>query len=149
MENRRLFRSRSDYMLGGVCAGLGRYFGIDATLLRLIFVLLVLAGGSGVLLYIVLWIVIPREDTTYTQTNLDGDEIGRRARQMGDEMRDVVSHPNPRSAQFLGIALVVIGLMTLVNNLNIPFLRGLDNIAWPVILIVVGGILLSRAFRRQ
>ena len=85
MENRRLFRSRTDYMLGGVCAGLGRYFGVDSTLVRLLFVLLVLAGGSGVLLYIVLWIVIPREDVTYTQTNLDGDEIGRRARQMGDD----------------------------------------------------------------
>lgn len=56
----RLTRSRSDRMLGGVCGGLARYFNIDTTIVRLIFVIAVLSGVSP-LLYLVLWIVMPEE----------------------------------------------------------------------------------------
>ncbi len=56
----RLARSVSDKMIGGVCGGLARYFGIDATIVRLVFVLAVLSGLSP-LVYIILWIVIPQE----------------------------------------------------------------------------------------
>ncbi len=146
---KQLTRSRSDYMLGGVCAGLGRYFGIDPTIVRLIFVLLAISGGSGVLLYLVLWIVIPREDLAASQGPLSGDEFGRRARQMGEEMRQVASQPNTRTAQFLGIALVVVGLIYLVQNLHLSWLNWFNvNIAWPAVLIIVGGLLLVRAFRK-
>jgi phage shock protein C len=149
MNTKRLTRSQSDRMLGGVCAGLAKYFAIDPTIVRLLFLVLTLGIGSSFLIYIVLWIIIPREDLVYTQNNLDGDEIGRRARQMGDEMRDVVSTPNPRAAQFLGIALVVLGLSALIQNLNIPWLRWFNEaLAWPLVLIVAGGILLFRAFRK-
>ncbi len=146
---KQLTRSRSDYMLGGVCAGLGRYFGIDATIVRLVFVLLAISGGSGVLLYLVLWIVIPREDLLEAQGPLTGDEFGRRARQMGEEMRQVAAQPNTRTAQFLGIALVVVGLIYLVQNLHLPWLTWFNtNIAWPAVLIIAGGLLLMRAFRK-
>ena len=60
MEN-RLYRSKTDVILGGVCAGLGKYLGIDPTWVRLFFVLITLAGGAGVLVYIILWIVVPEE----------------------------------------------------------------------------------------
>ena len=56
----RLVRSTSDRMLGGVCGGLARYFGIDATIVRLVFVLAVLSGLSP-LIYIILWVVMPQE----------------------------------------------------------------------------------------
>jgi phage shock protein C len=146
---RRLTRSRSDYMLGGVCAGLGKYFGIDPTIVRLIMVLLVISGGSGIFLYIVLWIVMPREDLQDTQGALNGDEIGRRARQMGEEMRQVTSQPPARTVQFLGIALVVLGLVYLVQNLHIPWLIWFNSqIAWPIVLVLAGALLLVRAFRK-
>ena len=61
MENRRLYRSRADQMIGGVCSGLGSYLTIDPTLVRLIFVLLFLFGGNGLLVYIILWIIVPIE----------------------------------------------------------------------------------------
>ncbi|NJN18724.1 MAG: PspC domain-containing protein [Oscillochloris sp.] len=57
----RLARSSSDKMLGGVCGGLARYFNIDATLVRLVFVLAVLSGLSP-LIYIILWIVLPQDN---------------------------------------------------------------------------------------
>jgi phage shock protein C len=61
MNNRKLYRSNTNRMLGGVCGGLGEYFDIDATIVRLIFVLLTLAGASGVLIYIIMLIVVPNE----------------------------------------------------------------------------------------
>ncbi len=58
---RRLYRSRDERMLGGVAGGLAEYFDVDPTLVRLAFVFASLYLGFGLLPYIVLWIVIPRE----------------------------------------------------------------------------------------
>jgi phage shock protein C len=57
---RRLYRSGKDKILGGVCGGLGEYFGVDPVLFRILFVLLALGWGFGILLYIICWIIIPR-----------------------------------------------------------------------------------------
>jgi phage shock protein C len=61
VEQRTLYRSRDDRMLAGVCGGIGEYFAVDPTLVRLLFVLLAVFTGVGVLAYIVLWIVVPEE----------------------------------------------------------------------------------------
>ena len=52
-------RSR-DKMIGGVCAGLGEYLGLDPTIVRIVWVLMVLFAGFGILLYIILWLVMPK-----------------------------------------------------------------------------------------
>ncbi len=59
MDEKRLMRSTEDRMLAGVAAGVADYFSMDPTLVRLIFVLLSLAGGPGVVLYIILWLIMP------------------------------------------------------------------------------------------
>ena len=60
---KRLYRSKNDRMLGGVCAGLGEYFDIDHTVIRLVWaVITVLSIGTGVLVYIIAWIIIPEEE---------------------------------------------------------------------------------------
>lgn len=56
---KRLFRSKSNRMLGGVCGGLGEYFGVDPTLVRLAWILLGFAGGAGLLAYILAWVIVP------------------------------------------------------------------------------------------
>jgi phage shock protein C len=61
-----LARSRTDKMIGGVCGGLAAYFGIDATIVRLVFVLAVLSGLSP-FIYLILWIVMPQEQPTQPQ----------------------------------------------------------------------------------
>lgn len=61
MEKKRLFRSMNDRMIGGVCGGLGRYLDIDPSIIRLIFILMTLFGGHGVLVYLILCLVIPSE----------------------------------------------------------------------------------------
>lgn len=59
----RLTRSANNKILGGVCGGLGHYFGIDPIIVRLIFVGLLLAGGMTVVLYPILWLVMPEAET--------------------------------------------------------------------------------------
>jgi phage shock protein C len=61
-EPKRLKRSVSDKMLAGVCGGLAKYFEIDSTLIRLAFALLAIFAGTGVIAYLVMWIIIPKED---------------------------------------------------------------------------------------
>lgn len=60
MEQKKLYRSRSNRMLCGVCGGIGEFFGIDATLVRLL-VVLVGCTGTGILFYIIAAIIIPEE----------------------------------------------------------------------------------------
>lgn len=60
-EIKRLYRSRSDRMIAGVAGGLGEYLGIDATIIRLLFVLTFFGAGSGVLIYLVMLLVVPEE----------------------------------------------------------------------------------------
>jgi phage shock protein C len=59
LARRRLYRSSSDSWIGGVCGGLGKYFGIDADIIRLIWIVSIFAG-FGLGLYIILWIIMPR-----------------------------------------------------------------------------------------
>lgn len=59
---KKLVRKRKGRVLGGVCAGLADYFNVDVVLIRLIFVAFTLTWASGLLLYILAWIIIPMED---------------------------------------------------------------------------------------
>ena len=60
-QTRKLYRSKTDRKLAGVCGGLAQYFGVDATLIRVLFVLLAVLGGSGLVLYVAMWIIVPNE----------------------------------------------------------------------------------------
>ena len=59
-QHRQLARSESDRRIAGVCGGIAEYFDIDPTIVRIIFVLAALLGGPGLLIYLVLWIVLPK-----------------------------------------------------------------------------------------
>jgi phage shock protein PspC (stress-responsive transcriptional regulator) len=63
-ETKRLTRTNDGRMIAGVCAGLARYFDVDPTLIRVIFVLLGLFAAGGVLLYLILWIIMPLDEAT-------------------------------------------------------------------------------------
>lgn len=69
-QTKRLYRSRYDSVLAGVAGGLARYFSIDPIIFRILFVALVFAGASGILIYIILWIAVPLDpDYTYFKYN--------------------------------------------------------------------------------
>ena len=59
MNNKKLYRSQNDRMIGGVCGGIAEYFDVDPTIIRLVFVILLLMGGNGLLIYIILLIIMP------------------------------------------------------------------------------------------
>ena len=60
--NKKLFKSKTNRKLAGVCAGIGDYFGIDATVVRLAWVFFCILGGSGILAYIICALIIPEEE---------------------------------------------------------------------------------------
>lgn len=58
-EPRKLYRSRNQRMVAGVCGGLAEYLNVDATLIRVIFLVLAVFGGSGLVIYLAMWILVP------------------------------------------------------------------------------------------
>ena len=114
-EPRVLRRSRDERVIGGVCGGLGRYLGIDPVLLRIAFVILAIAGGGGILLYVVSWILIPEQR--------EGEDLGTARPSSIDSTRLIV-----------GGALIAIGTILLLN-LSLP---RFGKYFWPLALIAVG-----------
>ena len=133
----RLYRSTTDKVIGGVCGGLGDYLNIDPVIVRIAFVLLAVFGGSGVLVYIILWIVIPEQKYFIgTEINESGD-----AKAETDSIVDpVASNRKKNSSLIAGIALIAFGLLFLADRL-IPMYNLWDF--WPLLLVVAGVLLIK------
>jgi phage shock protein PspC (stress-responsive transcriptional regulator) len=71
----RMYRDPDHRIIGGVCAGMGAYWDIDPVILRIIFVVLVLAGGMGLLIYLILYIVLPEAKTTAQKIEMKGEPV--------------------------------------------------------------------------
>lgn len=112
-----LRRSRSDRLIAGVAGGVGQHLGIDPFVVRLAFVVLSLAAGFGIVVYLLLWLVAPAEaaDSNATPT----------PRQL----------PRPAARQVLGAGLLVAGVLILLWVTGLWFGAGL---AWPVSLAAIG-----------
>ncbi|MBU0511547.1 MAG: PspC domain-containing protein [Chloroflexi bacterium] len=137
----RVYRSRTDRMLGGVCGGLGDYLGIDPTFIRIFFFIIFFGGSAGFWLYMLLWILVPEEGAA-----APGD-FGDRVRSLGDDIATAVSRPHPKSGLIIGGGLILLGFFWLIEQLNISWLWWWDfDVLWPVLLIVAGGVLLIRWF---
>ncbi|SDM09357.1 PspC domain-containing protein [Halarsenatibacter silvermanii] len=140
-DRTRFYRSRRHKVLGGVCGGLADYFDIDPILIRLLFILLLLAEGMGFLVYIIAWIIIPLEPLPVD---------GRQQNFYREEDRSCTGQDR-RSGRadgffssrerYLGIFLVLLGALFLFNMWFPAFyLRPF----WPLILIFLGLLLLVR-----
>lgn len=68
---KKFYRSTTERMLGGVCGGLGKYLGMDPTVVRLLFILFGFMGGSALLVYIIMLIVVPEEPLQFTDPTDD------------------------------------------------------------------------------
>ncbi len=138
VKGKRLFRDPEDRVLGGVCSGLGAYFSVDPVLIRILFVLVFFFPiGSSVLIYLILWIVVPKASSTAQRLEMKGEEVNidNISKSIKEEMQDVKENfrnyrSNPAYAQGrsgiheVGNALVailkVIGTILLVI-IGIPF----------------------------
>lgn len=72
---RRVFRDTESRVLGGVCSGLAAYWNMDPILIRIVFIILVLLGGSGLLIYLILWLIIPEAQTTAQKLEMRGEYV--------------------------------------------------------------------------
>ncbi len=113
---KRLFRSRKEKLIGGVCGGLANYFAIDPVIVRIFFVILFFLKGIGLISYIVCWIVMPEERHTADYNTDAEDSTSSYDRQKSG------SH---QGALVTGIILVALGTLFLLNSLNL-----IDNIMW-------------------
>lgn len=132
---RSLHRSVTNKIIAGVAGGLGEYFDVDASIVRIIFVLLTIFHGSGLLIYIVLWIILPKEGDVRTSR----DSLHDTVHTMKDEMRSFAHsfRGEGNGRLWIGGLLVVLGVLFLLQNAGL--LLGIDiGKLWPVILIVVG-----------
>lgn len=142
MSKARLYRSRSDRMIGGVCGGLGTYLNVDPTIIRLLFILLLFGSEFGFVLYLLLWILVPEEGIVYGEGD---EEFTNRVKAMGDDIQQAVARPHPQAGLILGAGLVLVGGLMILNRLDIHWLKWLNfDILWPVILIIGGIAVLVR-----
>lgn len=129
---RRLERSRDDRVIAGVCGGLGEYLGVDAVLIRIAALVLVFAGGAGLLLYGIGWIAMPEAE--------EGEEGEEGAT---DGTSPAVTIGGTSGAVVLGLVFVVLGAFFLVDEIWSDFLAW--KYVWPIALIAVGAAVLVRA----
>ncbi len=151
--DKKLYRSHDDKILAGVCGGLAEYFGVDSTLVRLGFILIVALGGSGALLYLLLWLIMPKDANAPAVLNEErvkefANEIKDKAQELKASVKKEHEHQahhkvccGGRRGSFWGWILLIIGVIFLAGNL-MPhwFMRQLWSL-WPLI-FVIGGILL-------
>jgi phage shock protein C len=128
--SRKLYRSRDDQVIAGVCGGLGDYFDIDSTLFRIGFVLLVFAGGAGILAYGLAWIFIP-------EAPVEGPYATAAETPPGREQTS--------GAVIVGLVFVVLGAFFLFDEVWPDFLSW--KYVWPIALIAVGVAILARRQR--
>ncbi len=149
---KKLYRSRGDRLIAGVCGGLGEYLSLDPVWVRLFFLLLLFAWGIGFWAYIILWIIVPEEGR---ETVAPGDTVQANLQEMADRVRefghslqsgfqedgapaDIASRPGPF---VVGVGLIMIGGFLLLNQLNLfSWLRW--DLMFSLLIIFVGGALL-------
>ncbi len=135
----KLYRSRKQKIIAGVAGGLADYFNIDPVIIRIVFVVLTILHGSGILIYFILWIAIPEEpfDIAYDINQNEPDNINR---------NNNPTQKNNSSPRFItGIVLIFIGVVFLLNNL-IPSFDFSD--IFPYMLILIGVLLISNSFKK-
>jgi phage shock protein C len=129
----RLTRSQHDRMLGGVCSGLARAWQLDVTLIRLVFVLLALAGGTGILLYLLLLILMPVEGS---------DAATWEANPIPDSERQ------RRTTLLVGGGLILMGAWLLLGRIPAFHWITLRNLG-PLLLIALGIWLIANHTRQR
>ncbi|GAB4319654.1 MAG: PspC domain-containing protein [Bacteroidales bacterium] len=150
----RLYRSTRDSVIGGVCGGLGQYLNTDPILFRILFVLAVILGGSGILIYIILWIVVPINPNELYQKNQSFNTITNNMNEQANDFKPFEQGNEPPAPKqqkndgnlWGGIILITLGGIFLIDRF-VPRIEFGD--LWPVILIVVGAILIAKAYQQN
>jgi phage shock protein PspC (stress-responsive transcriptional regulator) len=137
---KRLYRSRAERMLGGVCGGLGEYFNTDPTLIRLLWtVLTFLSLGTGIVAYVIAWAIIPEKPADVSRPSVKG--------------QPAPPPPANKLSAVVGAAFMVLGAIFLLHTLGILrwefwFIWRTVWRLWPLLLILIGAALVLRGLQR-
>ncbi len=143
----KLHRITSEAMLGGVCAGLAYYLGVPVLFVRLVFILLVFVTGLGVFAYLLLWFLLPTENTVRAEMGFTSQEWASRGRKFGQEVNDLFTRRRENTLRLLGVGLVIMGILAFLRIFVPDIFTWIDKLNGPLTLIVLGGILLFLAFK--
>ena len=149
MPNKNLYRSCKNRVLGGVAGGLGEYFEIDPSLVRLVFVLFMLAG-FGIIAYILAWLIIPL-DPSCDSKKTGADEIKDHAERVASDVKGAVKPDDmekftQNSRFWIGVVVLIFGLLFLFQTLiGINFWINF----WPIVLVAVGVIIIAKSMERK
>ena len=139
---RKLYRSRENKILAGVCGGLGEYFQIDPVIIRLLWIVLSLVWGFGVILYIIAIFIIPPQGNHYSNNfeETPENEHPHISHNIEDEDRKVV-------IGLFALLFIVIGLIILVSIITPStfFFRNFIKIVISILLIGIGAYLISKS----
>ena len=152
---KRLYRSRSDRMIWGVCGGLAKYFDVDPTIVRVIAVLSLFVNGLGILAYIILAIVVPLESSNAAEPRAtikeNVEEMKETASELGREIRSTLAGEEEESEEVakvrhrrrivLGIIISFVGVLFLLGNFNLLWWFHWGNL-WPLILVAMGVLII-------
>lgn len=133
---KKLYRSKKDSIIAGVCGGIAEYFQLDSTLVRLLAILVVFLGGAGVIAYIVAWIIIPQNPEQETEPVELNDAPSEDSQVDKDSKRHIWG----------GFVLIALGLFFLARSF---FPRLMVVSLWPIILIAVGIFLIVQSLPRK
>lgn len=144
---KKLVRSRDDKVVAGVCGGLGEYFGIDPIIIRILFAIITVSGGSGFLVYIILWVVMPErgEENNSTKQIVDNNtqEIKDKATEMANNVETMAK--NSKSHIWIGILVIVLGVYFTLGNLGITSWLNIGwvfSTFWPLFIIILGFLII-------
>jgi len=147
----KLYRSRSR-VFGGVAAGLGNYLNLDPILVRIIFIVIALINGVGILLYIILWIIIPEEPwevafNMNSKTSSGDSPQDKSADQKSYDFSGLKPGSSSNGGKtMIGIILIGLGVIFLLDNL-FPFFEFVEF--FPIVLIVVGLALIFNSLKNK
>ena len=142
----RLYRSRRVRVLGGVAGGLAKYFNLDPILVRVLFVIITILHGFGVLLYIILWIVVPEEPFEVAYPSDQGSaDTDAQPNTSYDTTTPPPAKSNGTGRIVAGVILIGIGLIFFADRIIPSF--DLSDV-FPIALIIVGALLLWNSMKK-
>ncbi len=122
---KKFYRSSDDVVIAGVAAGVAAYFGWDTTLVRVLFALTVLTGGWGVVLYLILWLVMPQAKTASEKLQMRGERVSlsKLEQTVRDRLDEAKSLPDQTKNKLSAVGNVIRRLVRLALKLALAFIK--------------------------
>lgn len=142
-EPKRIYRVQQNKVIAGIATGIGDYFSLDPTIIRLLFVFMAFFGGTGIIIYIILWIIMPNESELKDSGKAAIYSNVQEMKQVAIQTADSFTRNTKRDSKSMwAIILVVVGFLVLVDNFGF-FSIDIEKL-WPIVFIILGIFILKK-----